>query len=221
MDSPVKSKKTFYVRKISQILFETPSSNFKINRLAEQLGVAKKTLYNHFESKNQLIEDVLDHHLRSKLTAIRLQLSNSSSPISSLLMIGNEVVKTYSDIKFLVESNGLSSRQDQFTQVYLKHLDNLVEITQFIFTKGVENHVFDGDLNTLLASQMYLSGLSVIVRPNCLLKPKLSTPEQQQSVAYYLLKGYCTPIGLVILREQVDLKISSSEINLPLSVTLA
>lgn len=215
----MKSKKIYYVEKITQILLNSATGNLKVEEIVEQLGVSKKTLYNHFDSKMHLVESVIDYHLMHKIGEIRANLSSEPDPISSLIMVGNVIKKTYNDVNFLIEQSGLSTKKDALLQVYLKHLDNLVEIAQFLFKKGTSLFIFESDLNTLLASQMYLSGLSIITRSNCLLKPSFETQQQQNNVIYYLLKGYCTPIGLKKLREWVDIRVSSSNIHIQLPIT--
>jgi len=209
----MKSKKLYYVEKITNILFESPTGALKVEQIVEKLGVTKKTLYNHFDSKINLIENVIDYHLMLKVGEIRANLSQETDPISSLIMVGKTIKMTYRDVNYLADQSGLSSKKEKLTQIYLKHLDNLMEITQFLFKKGVSMHIFESDLNTQLASQMFLSGLSVITRSNCLLKPHFETKQQQNNVIYYLLKGYCTPIGLKKLREWIDIKVSSSNIH--------
>lgn len=217
----MKSKKIYYVEKITQILLNSATGNLKVEEIVEQLGVSKKTLYNHFDSKMHLVESVIDYHLMHKIGEIRANLSSEPDPISSLIMVGNVIKKTYNDVNFLIEQSGLSTKKDALLQVYLKHLDNLVEIAQFLIKKGTSLFIFESDLNTLLASQMYLSGLSIITRSNCLLKPSFETQQQQNNVIYYLLKGYCTPIGLKKLREWVDIRVSSSNIHIQLPITVS
>jgi len=43
----------------------------RLERLAEKLGIAKKTIYNHFESKEELLVAVLDDDLRSWMDETR------------------------------------------------------------------------------------------------------------------------------------------------------
>ena len=63
----MKSKKIYYVEKITQILLNSATGNLKVEEIVEQLGVSKKTLYNHFDSKMHLVESVIDYHLMHKI----------------------------------------------------------------------------------------------------------------------------------------------------------
>lgn len=209
----MKSRKFFYLDKIATILQESPTGNLKVEQIVKQLGITKKTLYNHFDSKFQLVESVIDFKLLQTVNAIRSEVGKGADPISSLLAIGNAIRSTYKEVSFIISQSGQTAKKDAFIGTYLKHLDNLLEITQLVFAKGERLYIFEQHLNNKLASQLFLSGLSMISREGCLLKPSLENKQAQSSVMYYLLKGYCTPSGLKMLRERIDIRVPSSNIS--------
>jgi AcrR family transcriptional regulator len=209
----MKSKRLYYLERIAQILFDSSEPDLKVEQIAGKLGVSRKTIYNHFDSKRSLVEEVVDFHLMRKIGELRKSISQVQSPISSLVTVGRIVRVAYNDVVFLAKQSGISLQEEILSKVYHKHLEDLVEITQFLFRKGVGMQIFESDINTLAASQIYLSSLSVVNRHSCLLKASFETTAQQNTLFYYLLKGYCTGVGLILLREMVDIKISSDSIK--------
>ena len=52
----MKSKKHYYIDLVSKVIRDSASANLKVEEIATSIGVSKKTLYNHFDSKQQLME---------------------------------------------------------------------------------------------------------------------------------------------------------------------
>lgn len=68
----LKKQKQQAIRSAAFSLFsEVGIKNAKINDIAKQAGVSQVTIYNHFESKEGLLRDVIKHYMEYKLDEYR------------------------------------------------------------------------------------------------------------------------------------------------------
>lgn len=58
-----------------------------IDRIIDEAGVAKMTLYNNFGSKDQLIAEVLDHASQGLLETMRGWIAGSSDPFEQIMLL--------------------------------------------------------------------------------------------------------------------------------------
>lgn len=72
------SKRDKILEGASQIFYRFGLSKISMDELAEQLGVSKKTIYNHFGGKEHLFEAVLRYYNSCILERV-MQVSNTSS----------------------------------------------------------------------------------------------------------------------------------------------
>jgi AcrR family transcriptional regulator len=61
--------------------------NLSIERLANTLGISKKTIYKHFKTKEELVIDILESNFQKSNTEIDLILAEDNNPILQLLDI--------------------------------------------------------------------------------------------------------------------------------------
>ncbi|MEW5010645.1 MAG: TetR/AcrR family transcriptional regulator [Cycloclasticus sp.] len=120
-----------------------------IDKIIKQAGVSKKTLYNHFESKDELILETLkrrDEVFTNKMIAETERLAKS--PKTRLLSIFdahdlwfNE--KTFSGCMFINASAEFASHNDPFHLICAKHKRNIKE---YLYELAKQAHAQDAEL---------------------------------------------------------------------------
>lgn len=203
----MKSRRLHYISRITNLLIETNNPKMKVDEIATRLGITKKTIYNYFDSKQQLFECVLDSYLKSKIEETKENLNHYSNPISSLIYIGHSIGPVFRDCTPLYEQKIGVVKTNPMLNIFFQRRQDLVDIVKRIFIKGIREELFESDIDIEIACQVYLSGIETLYRPNGLLCSKKISSHQISQVLYYMLKGNCTRIGLSVLREKVDIKV--------------
>lgn len=84
----------------SRIFYKFGLSKISMDELAEQLGVSKKTIYNHFGGKEQLREEVLKYHNRSILEkVIKISEDKALSVMERLSTLQNTMMEEFGKLK--------------------------------------------------------------------------------------------------------------------------
>jgi Transcriptional regulator len=207
----MKSKRLYYLNKITNILLENKNGRIKIDDLATAIGVTKKTLYNYFESKQQLNECIIDNYIRQKINEIRAAIKDGQNPIAILLMISEILNHAYKDCSHLLTPLGKIRNTNSFAQIMEANRNELVEITQYNFKKGIREGLFEVDIDTMLLSKLFLSNIQTLSSPCSLINLMLDSKERYKQIIFYMLKGSCTPEGLQLLRHMIDIKVTLSD----------
>jgi AcrR family transcriptional regulator len=209
----MKSRRLYYLNKITEILLENKSTRIKIEDLATAIGITKKTIYNYFESKQELCESIIDNYIRCQLGQIRAAIREGQSPFATLLMLSEKINLAYNDCYHLLSPLGNIHHTESFAKLVEAHQQEIIEITSYTFRKAIKDGLFEIDIDTLLASKLYISGIQMLSRSDSLINLMTESKEKHKEIIFYMLKGACTTKGLVLLRHMFDIKITLSDKN--------
>lgn len=206
----MKSRRLYYINRITDLFLENEVGRMKIEEIATAIGVTKKTLYNYFDSKQELSECIFDNYIRHRLSEVRTAIKDGLTPIATLLLLSETINRAYHDCYLLLTPMGKIRNTDSFVQVIEMHQQELVEITEYTFRKGIREGLFESDMDTQLASKLYISGIQMLSRSDSLINLITESKEKHKEIIFYMLKGACTPAGMLHLREMFDIKITLS-----------
>lgn len=203
----MKSKKLYYIDRVSEMVLDTRSVNFKVDEIASSIGVTKKTLYNYFDSKQQLMECVVDSYLKRDIDAIRAEAATIGSPIASLVAVGRKVSALQHNLarhpaitRELVDAASVQ-------RIVSERREELLALVVHFFMKGSHTGVFDDDLDAVLAGKLFLSGIEATAHRRFATADGRTADYELGKVMYYMLKGCCSSAGLLSLREALDLRV--------------
>ncbi len=203
----MRSKKLYYIDLVSKVILDSTSVNLKVEEIAASIGVSKKTLYNHFDSKQQLMECVMDSFLKRRIDETRLDASKAASPIAALVAIGRNVSILLYDFSNHPAIKGEMIDAIALQRITAERRQEILELVIHLFKKGIRTGIFESDIDAALASKLYLSSIEMLSRENEAKAECLLTENRLNKVMYYMLKGNCSSIGLGGLREVLDLRV--------------
>lgn len=172
--------------------------------IANNLGISKKTIYQHFDNKTKLVEattmymfDIISH-------GIDCICELNKNPIEELYSIKSFVMQHLKDEK--------SSPQYQLQKYYPKISATLkkkqFEVMQDCVTenliKGVEQGIFRPEINIEFISRIYFNSMISLKDQDLFPLNNFSMNTLMESFLEYHLRGICTQKGISILIENIN-----------------
>lgn len=189
------------------MILDTANVNFKVDEIASSIGVTKKTLYNYFDSKQQLLECVVDSYLKRGIDEIRTEAATIGLPIASLVAVGRKV----SALQHSLARHPAITRElvdaASAQRIVGERREELLAVVVHFFAKGSRTGVFDDDLDAVLAGKLFLSGVEAAAHRRFATADGRTVEGELSKVMYYMLKGCCSSDGLLSLREALDLRV--------------
>lgn len=204
----MKSKKFYYISKISEVFLEHGIGNLTVEMIAEKIGVTKKTLYNYFESKQQMVESFLDYLSLRQKKEISDMLALNMEPVEVLVRVAKSIYNNSQYYHKKLENEVEPRYRESLHSIIYKRRGELVEFLTFNFNKGVHLGQFESDLDVELASKFFLFGLENLFLSHHRFTPLIKGEKEIDQILYYQLKGMCTPKGLDLLRKSVNFRIN-------------
>lgn len=172
--------------------------------IASEMGISKKTIYQHFSNKNALVEEVSSYLFETISCGIDQIYELDKNPIDELFLIKDFVLKNLKD----ENASPIYQLQKFYPKIHKslmgKQFEKMKDCVVNNIKKGIEQGLFRKNLNVDLIVRFYYSGMSSLKDVE-LFNPNLfSTKLVQTEYLEYHLRGICTDKGIKKLEELIN-----------------
>ena len=195
---------------VMQTMIENGLKGTTMDLVAARLRISKRTLYEIFESKIDMLTAALNHVSREKTRAFETIIDNADNILKAILTIF-DMHQQYLDslnVNFFKDMDRLYSmmRHQYDSQRELRE-----EYTGKIFMMGVEQGYFRHDINYKILYRTFELQMESLKRMEELFPADTSLVDIYKTITRTFLRGIVTPKGQEVLdRHYADEKINNN-----------
>ena len=189
------------ILKAAELFLSLGFKSITMDDLAQSMSISKKTIYQFFNNKNDLIISCTEHiqyQLLKKINEIR---NNAKNPIIELFEIKKEAMKILGN----TEAAPQFQLQKFYPEIYQKlkdrelHLfrDNIHES----LNKGIKLKYFRKEINIDFITRIYLNGMRGVRDINLFPINEFKVEKLIEDFIEYHLRAISTPKGLELLNK--------------------
>ena len=187
------------IREASVLFFTKGVKSMTMSDVANELGISKRTLYEVFRDKDELVEKCVHAHIEKADQDIKEVTDHSEDVIDTLMRI-------YA--KHLREVQTVNKSVIRDLKKYHSHIYRKIEewqkggIEMFIplFNRGVEEGLIRDDVNMEIILWLLRSQFKALIDDEYIPTDKYSTEEFFRVIILNFIRGIATPSG----NEKVD-----------------
>jgi AcrR family transcriptional regulator len=179
--------------------------------VAKQLGISKRTIYEHFRDKKELLQMVVEHAHTLTKNGDRAIFDSAGSALEGFLML---MKKKRSDMNVRMMKTVVELSRyypDIIEEMRRKHADEGLKTLETTIARGIEEGVFRHDLNTKTSAYIFSSQANLLFSEQMsrmdlysIDSPDISAMHVFQDLFLNFLRGISTPKGIQII-EQYEL----------------
>ncbi|TVR83437.1 MAG: TetR/AcrR family transcriptional regulator [Saprospirales bacterium] len=180
------------------VFFRQGIKTVTMDELCSEMGISKKTLYVHFENKEELVGEVVGDFIRSTMETVYFLMEGASNSVEGFCEIADHVFMTISRISPAMIHDirkYYPSIWDDIQEFKRRSIENMVFENM---KRGIAEGLYREEINPDLVMRFYLT---VILNMNDeeLFPTTLSDPASVYSgFVNYHLRSICTPEGYEI-----------------------
>lgn len=183
---------------VMDLILEQGIKSTTMDIVASRLHISKRTLYEIFGSKNEMLGAALDHINETQTQEIERVMSSSENILEAImrLLILHRSRISGMNIRFLKDMDRL------YTMVrpqYYKRQEDRVKQMALVFRLGVTQGLFREGLNYEMLARMFEVQMESLKRAEDLMPQDIALVDIIDSLTITLLRGIVTPKGSVIL----------------------
>lgn len=175
-----------YVEKIKPIIRKTKFSQLKVDDLAKYMDISKVTLYKHFSSKDDIIEQVVDYYIDYSKKADTVVKDDSVSFLDrfQLTFLQSLMCAAYISDLFLQDLKDFYPQHFENLSVALQNRNKSL---QTFFESGMEQQIFNR-LNAVLFMVQDDAVLRRFIEPSFSIQYDITV--KQAIMDFYYMKQY-------------------------------
>jgi len=192
---------TKIIEKATEMYLTLGFKSVTMDDIASTMGISKKTIYQHFENKNDLVEAVTMNLFETISCGIDEIVFLNQNPIEELFTIKDFVIKNLKDDS----TSPLYQLQRYYPQIHKtlmsRQFEKMGDCVLENLKKGIEQGLFRDTINLELIGRFYFAGMTSIKDTQLFNPIQFSTIEVQETYLEYHLRGISTEKGLTVLEQ--------------------
>ncbi len=169
--------------------------------IARELGISKKTLYQHFENKDKLVAEVVITHVDREKNMLDGICEQSENAVDEMLKMGAFITAMIED----VSPSALYDLQKYYRKSWETLMKKQDEQTSCCIVKNIERGREEGlyrkDLNTDIIAKLYGKATYMIVEELSVPNSRFTRRELIWELHDYHIRAISTAKGLALWKE--------------------
>ncbi len=167
-----------------------------MDMISEELGMSKKTLYEHFSSKEELIKQTFNESFSASVVELENKIKNYQNTIhQKLLILGNI------ENLFLIKKDRISLQLEKFyPEIYSEIINTQKQYIRTLLKNnillGIEEGLYRTKINKKLTVEYYYLVEQIIVNKNSSTDINLSEPMVKNYFFELLIRSIATKKGI-------------------------
>lgn len=185
-------------------------SKISVDEIASDLGMSKKTFYKFFNSKEDLLTQIVDRFLaaaRGRITRIMDSDKNFIEKIADVTSFLNDVVNRFGrpiQVDMQRHAPALWKRIEDFRR------QRITQQFRYLFEQGLEEGFVRKDVNQRVFLLAYIGAVEAIIAPSVLVNESFSAREALRNIMAIFFHGILTEEASKRLSELQDIQRSQS-----------
>lgn len=171
--------------------------------VSRELGISKKTLYEHFTDKDEMVNQVFEFERENVIKELHEILSQAQNAIHELFLINkyfSEKIKTYNpnadfDLKKYHFPIFEKHRAKVYEYMYSHIIGNL--------NRGIKEKVYRNDINKEFIAKLHISRLITMQQSEFFTREELLENATHRELIIYHVRGIATQEGIKILEKEL------------------
>ncbi|WP_375443451.1 TetR/AcrR family transcriptional regulator [uncultured Fibrella sp.] len=186
-----------------KLLWKYGVRTITMDDIARRLGISKKTIYQHFTDKEDIVYHVVSHHLTNEICEVDKILEIAENPVEEMILV-SDMMRQHADA---VNPSLLVDIQRYYPKAwaaFLEHKENrIIKDIMASLQRGVEQGLYraDIDLETMARLRVELIQLGFDDRVFPHAKDIMALQDQ---LLHHFVRGILTDAGFVAYNQSID-----------------
>ncbi len=197
------SKQTDILERAGLVFMKLGIKSVTMDDVAKELGISKKTLYNHFDDKNQLVEFIIRAKINEDIAVFQKASSEALNAIDELYMHSRYVLETFKSVNPTVFYD-LRKNYSAAWKIIVDHKWNFV-YNQFIknINRGIDEGIYRNDIHKEIYAKLFVSQIEMITEGDVFPSPKFRYDTVFLEIFRLHIRGIANEKGLKYFQEQI------------------
>ena len=177
-----------------------------MDEIAGQLGISKKTIYQSFEDKDELVLAVFDSHIAANKERCIVDVSRAQNAIHEVFLDLELMEEMYSTLNPAILYDLEKYHPKVFRKFYEYKNEFLLNMVMDNMNRGIKEELYRTDIDVEIMSRFRIGSIMVAFNLDVYPKNKFNVLQVEEQVALHFLYGIATPKGIKLMQKYLQQK---------------
>ncbi|HPS45615.1 MAG TPA: TetR/AcrR family transcriptional regulator [Bacteroidales bacterium] len=188
---------------ISTLFMKYGIKSVSMDDVSRELGISKKTLYQYFKDKDELVTKVVEHHAELLSGEMFKMVSENANAIEQLLQVSKFVSQYLKNINPSVTYDLKKYYPQIWKNVNLNNRDYIFNQIKQNMINGIKEGLYRSDINIDIITHFYLFRMEMSQTYEMIVENKYSYEEIFNTSFNYHIRGIANKKGLEYLENKI------------------
>lgn len=195
------SEETKILEKCERLFMRYGIKSVTMDDVSRELGMSKKTLYQYFENKEELIHKVTQNHFTCQNKVIEHIIHHSKTAIDEMIGISNWMNTMSKNLNPSLVFD-LKKYHPQSWQVFNDHRNTEVyNCIKHNLERGIQEGIYREELDTEVLARIYIARMEMFLDAEIFPYDKFPPEKTFKVFMDYHIRGLATPKGIKYLEK--------------------
>lgn len=184
-----------------ELFFSYGIRSVSMDDIARHLGMSKKTVYQHFKDKDEIVNTLLITSLESNEEQLKKLETNSKDAVQEIILIMKHISEMFSRIN----PNLFYDMQKYYPEAWKTFQAfkqrSMIKMVETNLQQGISQGYFRHDINVKILAKMRIEQVEIAMNPMIFPHDKFNIAEVQLSMIDHFLHGITTLKGHKLLNK--------------------
>ncbi len=172
--------------------------------IAKELGISKKTIYQHFNDKDAIVKEVVEIELNSEQCDIDRLEAEASDPIEEVMRT-SDYMRTSVATMNPVLLNDLKKYHPKAWAIFQKHKhEHIIQSISGNLQRGVDAGLYRDDIDVKVLARMRVEQIEMAFDPAIFPPQKFAMIEVHTQLIHHFLRGILTAQGFEVYNHYAE-----------------
>lgn len=168
--------------------------------VARELGISKKTLYQHIDNKKDLIECIIDDHIVNEKHCLTEITGDAKDPVEQILMVARYVLKVLREVKPTAIYDLKKYYRDTWKRMDKFHLEYVYQMIKANIDEGMAQGLYRQNINSDIIAKLYVGKTMLLTDEQLFPMREYDRDTLFEEYITYHLRGIVSDKGLEKLK---------------------
>jgi AcrR family transcriptional regulator len=195
---------TQMLNRIENLFIRNGIKSITMDDVSAELGISKKTLYQLFESKDDLVVKVLEHHISREKTNCLQAASGARNAIEEILILMDSNNKELAQMKSNIIYDLQKYHRNAWEIMQRFHYDFTIKVIKENLERGRAEGLYREDFDIDIIAKVHIATVFNLFDPQLFADGQLSKAVLFKEYMLHYLHGIITPKGLTYLKKKLN-----------------
>ena len=194
------------IKGAQELFFKYGLRSVTMDDIAKHLGMSKKTIYQCYADKDELVHHLMSEHLKHHECVFNSTCKNAHNVIEEVFAIMKNMTETFSKINPLLfyELQKFHPKSWELIKEFKERfIQSMVELS---LEKGKQDGYVREDINTKILSRLRMEEVEMAFNPHVFPPDKFNVLQVQLALTEHFLYGICTLKGHKLINKHKQVK---------------